>query len=252
MRVAIFSDVHGNSIALDAVLADVERLGGVDTHWFVGDAAAQGFDPVGALRTIAALPTLTAVRGNSDRFLVDFPDEEIVATVRLAIDDPGQAEAGVRRIRGLAWTTGAVTVTGHLEWLASPPLERRVTLPDGTRVLLVHSRPGTDDGRGITAIQSDDELAPVLDGAQADLVIVGHTHTPLDRTVNGVRAWNLGSVSNPATAEKRAMWTLLIADEAGYRLERQFAAYDAGRMLHELDHVRYPAAANIRRCWDEA
>jgi len=61
MRVAIFTDVHGNSMALDAVLADVERLGGVDAYWFLGDAADLGFDPVRAVQRIRGLPGLRAV-----------------------------------------------------------------------------------------------------------------------------------------------------------------------------------------------
>ena len=50
MRLAVFSDVHGNSIALDAVLADIERRGGGDGYVAAGDLAATGPDPLGALR----------------------------------------------------------------------------------------------------------------------------------------------------------------------------------------------------------
>ena len=148
MRAAIFSDTHGNAIALDAVLADIERVGGVDACWFVGDAVALGSDPVGTLERLEALPGLVAVRGNSDRFLVDYPTDEVAAAVQLAADDATKAEEAIHRIRGLAWTTGAITVAGCRTWLADLPLDERVTLPDGTRVLLVHAAPGTDDGDG--------------------------------------------------------------------------------------------------------
>src|SRR5512147_1231800 len=37
VRVALISDIHGNSIALDAVLADVDAAGGVDEFWVLGD-----------------------------------------------------------------------------------------------------------------------------------------------------------------------------------------------------------------------
>jgi hypothetical protein len=37
MRIAFISDIHGNSIALDAVLADIEARGGVDAYWLLGD-----------------------------------------------------------------------------------------------------------------------------------------------------------------------------------------------------------------------
>lgn len=36
MRIALISDIHGNLIALDAVLADVVRLGCVDAYWVLG------------------------------------------------------------------------------------------------------------------------------------------------------------------------------------------------------------------------
>lgn len=242
MRVAIFSDTHGNAIALDAVLADIERVGGVDACWFVGDAVALGSDPVGTLERLEALPRLVAVRGNTDREVVGEPPD----IVGLAATDPERARRVLAMRRNFDWTRGAVTAAGRLDWLVSLPVEERVELPGGTRVLLVHASPGTDDGPGIRDEQGDEELGGMLAGVDADLVIVGHTHKPLDRMAAGVRAWNLGSVSIPFTTEKRAMWTLLEADERGYRLERQFARYDAREVLEHLDSIDPPGAFVLR------
>jgi hypothetical protein len=75
----------------------------------------------------------------------------------------------------------------------------RLTLPDGTRVLGVHASPGRDDGPGIQLNHSNDQLEQRMAGCEADLVIVGHTHVPLDRHVGRVYVVNLGSVSNPVT-----------------------------------------------------
>jgi predicted phosphodiesterase len=246
MRIAILSDTHGNTIALDAVLADVERAGGVDAYWFVGDAVALGFDPVGTIKQLRALPGLKAVRGNTDRDTVRDADDIDSGFLTRTSQLPEQAPRTLAILRNFAWTRGALMAAGHLEWLASLPIEERVTLPDGTRVLLVHAAPGTDDGSGIREEQSDEDLAGILAGADADLVIVGHTHLPLERTVNGVRAWNLGSVSLPFTDEKRAMWTLLEADDAGYRLERRFAAYEADAVLARLDAISPPGEGVLR------
>ena len=66
MRLAILSDVHGNSIALDAVLADVSAAGGVDEYWVLGDHAALGPDPTGTIERLMALPNARFVRGNID------------------------------------------------------------------------------------------------------------------------------------------------------------------------------------------
>jgi predicted phosphodiesterase len=246
MRVAIFSDTHGNAIALDAVLADVERVGGVDAYWFVGDAAAIGFDPVGTVRRLVELPGLKAVRGNTDRESARDAEDLEARFLDVAASDPERAGRWFAMLRNFAWTRGALMAAGYLDWLAGLPVEERVELPDGTRVLLVHAAPGTDDGDGIREEQGEADLGEVLEAANADLVIVGHTHLPVERTVNGVRAWNLGSVSVPFTDEKRAMWTLLEADAGGYGLERQYVAYDVAGVLDQLDAIEPPAAGVLR------
>lgn len=242
MRIAVFSDAHGNTLALDAVLADIERVGGVDAHWFVGDAAMIGFDPAGAVERLRALPNLVAVRGNGDRRLATDPDTVREITSRF-VETASPSEAKIWRsvLADSEWTRGLLKSAGLYQWIATLSLEQRVALPDGARVLLVHASPGTDEGPGIHADQSDDDLRGILAGAEADLIFVGHTHRPLDRTVDGVRAINLGSLSNPPGHDKRAMWTLLDAGESGYTVERRFVDYDLAAVRYRLERDRAPA-----------
>jgi predicted phosphodiesterase len=70
MRLAVLSDIHGNSIALDTVLADMEAHGAADMHLVLGDLVAVGVDPVGVLERISRLPQLRVVQGNTDHYLV--------------------------------------------------------------------------------------------------------------------------------------------------------------------------------------
>jgi predicted phosphodiesterase len=250
MRVAIFSDVHGNAMALDAVLADIDRAGGVDGWWFGGDSAALGYDPAGSLQRLASIPDLVRVRGNTDRFVVTEDRAADRGLLAKAADDIDAALQSLSFGLGFEWVAGAAAAVGLREWLVDLPLEWRTTLPDGTRVLLVHASPGRDDGPGINPDDGDEVVAERVAGAEADLVITGHTHDPLDRTVNGVRVWNLGSVSNPNTPDQRAMWTLLEANDDGYSLTRKFAEYDIPAMLAALDESRHPTRAYIRSFWD--
>jgi len=155
MRIAILSDMHGNCVALDAVLADIATQGPVDAYWLLGDLVAMGPDPVGVMHRIHALPNHQAIRGNTDRWLTDvyreFPlsPAEISQAARANESDPlGLAYA-------MTWTQGALTASGDLAWIAALPLEYRTVLPDGTRVLCVHASPGQDDGLGIRPIMSD-------------------------------------------------------------------------------------------------
>ncbi|HEV2659453.1 MAG TPA: metallophosphoesterase, partial [Ktedonobacteraceae bacterium] len=70
MRIALLSDIHGNTLALDAVLADIAEQGEVDRYWILGDFSSLGYDPVGVLERITKLPNVSFVRGNHDRYTV--------------------------------------------------------------------------------------------------------------------------------------------------------------------------------------
>lgn len=234
VRVAIFSDVHGNIVALEAVLAAAE-CADVDEFWVVGDLVAHGPHPATTLHRLMDLPNAQFVRGNTDRYVLTGDLPEIIdptRDVKLAVDGA----------RSFAWTRGAIGACGY-EWLAALPVEKRVMLPDGTVVLLVHASPGRDDGTGIAPTMTDSELrhAGVVD-AGAQLIFVGHTHVPVEHTVDGVRVVNLGSVSVPTTADRRAMWTLLTADADGCTIERRFAEYDMEAVTAALDEQHHPSA----------
>ena len=249
MRVAVFSDCHGNAIALEALLADVEAAGGVDAHWMIGDVADMGSDPSGCIALLRGLDNLVVIRGNADRAVSESGSAGGRARELAAIRSLSDADAlaALMYLEEAAWTRGAITQAGieHLAWLKGLPLESRQTLSDGTRVLLVHAAPGRDDGAGPLASHSDDDVRSMLAGCDADLIFVGHTHTPLDRTVDGIRVINTGSVSNPVTGDRRAMWTLLDADASGYRVERRFVDYDRDAYLRTLVAVEHPARALI-------
>jgi putative phosphoesterase len=235
MRIAVFSDVHGNALALDAVLADA-RAAGAEEFWVVGDLVSDGPRPADVIARLKGLRQIRTVRGNTDRYVLtgDLPDVVLAGgadLIRTAQDSR-------------AWTRAAIPDIG---WLAVAPVESRLTLPDGTRVLLVHAAPGTDDGPGIHAALTDQDLVDAgVTTAGADLIFVGHTHVPLERTVGGVRVVNLGSVSLPATVERRAMWTLLTATAEGHRIERKFSPYDIAAVCAELDAEKHPSADWLR------
>ncbi len=184
MRLAIMSDIHGNATALQAVLDDVEQQGGVDAFWVLGDLVALGPDPVPVLERLAALPNLQATRGNTDRYVTTTAHpspstDEVVNDISLVTRFAEVAAT-------FAWTQGAITAAGWFDWLDALPLEKRLSLPDGTRLLSVHAAPGTDEGDGIHDRLDNGTLITVLDGCEAELVIVGHTHRPLERAVRGM------------------------------------------------------------------
>lgn len=245
MRIALLSDIHGNSIALDAVLADIAAQGGADAYWLLGDFSGMGFDPVGVLERVTKLPNAVFTCGNHDRYIVT--GERPGPSDEVAQAHPKLLPFVLNMATNLAWTQGQILASGWWDWFTRLPLETRLTLPDGTRVLGVHSAPGLDDGPGIIPLLSDDELRVLLAPAAADLVIVGHTHVPLDRTLDGVRVFNLGSISNPFRARLEASYALLDADENGYDLQLRYVDYDREAVIEALQRLKHPAADFLAR-----
>ena len=82
-------------------------------------------------------------------------------------------------------------------------------------------------------------------GCDADVVFAGHTHWPVDRQVNGTRAVNLGSVSNPFAQDLRASFVIVEADSDGHTIEHVRVDYDHDAVIAALEAQLHPARAWI-------
>ena len=184
MRLAVLSDIHGNSAALRAVLADIERRN-VDLTVNLGDCFSGPLDAGGTADLLRRLD-LPTVSGNHDRLLVDRPKDEMGNWEAWAIDDLDRAT---------------------LDWVASLPM----TLSLGD-VFLCHATPTRDDenwldhrGPDQRLIARDlDAVLPHAKGIDANLILCGHTHTPRSlRLPDGRRIVNPGSVGCPGYHDQR-------------------------------------------------
>ena len=242
MKIAILSDIHGNSLALDATLTDIERIG-VDEYWILGDLVALGPDPLGVLQRLSALSNCKFIRGNTDRYVVTgdrpppFPSElgQDSEMIRIFAEVTGT----------FAWTQGAITVGGWFDWLSQLPLEFETRLPDGTRCLCVHAQPGQDGGPGIDKDLSDDEIQTLLGQCTADLICVGHTHQQINRKVGKWRILNPGSISNPRPPILEASYAILEAMHDGYKIEHRTVEYDREEIISQVQRLRHPGAEFI-------
>lgn len=239
MKVALLADIHGNSVAFDAVMADIEQRGGVDAFWLLGDLVALGPDPVGVLERIKVLPGLRVIRGNTDRYTVagDRPGPSIEAARNDASLLPGLVDVSST----FAWTQGMVTAGGWLSWLKALPLEMRVELEDGTRFLGVHASPGEDDGSGVQPEMGDGEIAPLMRNESASMIAMGHTHLPLDRRWKDKQLVNPGAVSLSRTSGGLACYAVLDGSAVNYRQ----VAYDHRKVVDQLNDLNHPARGFI-------
>jgi predicted phosphodiesterase len=245
MRITILADIHGNDIALKAVLDDLKTKRGVDGYWILGDLVAIGPAPIKVLETLQHLPNAKFVRGNTDRYVCtgDRPGP----TVEEVFAEPSLMDQLLEVEGDFCWTQGAVTSGGWLEWLGDLPLEFRTILPDGTRVLCVHASPDKDSGSGIKVDMAQTDIERLISGSRADLIFVGHTHQSFQMQIKGKRIINPGCVSNPVGSDLRARYAILDADENGFEVEFFQVAYNHQIVLDRLERIRHPARRFIAR-----
>lgn len=238
VRFGVISDIHGVAPALRVVLDDAHGVG-VDRWLVLGDLVLFGPEPVEVVELLAGLPDATFIRGNTDRYVLT--DEQPHPHSSPA-DAAGSADL-VRRYglmaAGAAWTRGALDQAGALGFLDALVGDARMTLSDGTRLLAVHASPASDDGPGIDARSSADTLAQLLVGAEADLVVGGHTHEPTDRRIGALRALNPGSVGLPRTLG-RASWMLIDSSPAAVSVEHRTVPFDADGVIDAVHRRRHP------------
>jgi hypothetical protein len=128
------------------------------------------------------------------------------------------------------------------EFLRDLPPRLDMDVPGYGRVVAVHATPD-DDETNLYPDTPDEQVQRYLAGLDAHLVLYGHTHRPVDRTVAGVQLVNDGSVGLPLDGDPRPAYALI--DFAGGRctVTIRRVAYDAEAVIAELERVKHPARA---------
>ena len=215
MKIAIISDIHGNSLALDAVLKRIEELG-ADKVFCLGDLAMAGYDPNYTVETVKNLPDVTIIQGNTDK-MIAYYNEEVFSAVNAVASAMGHALRDDVKIMKKE----------NIEFLhqLSEKLEVEVK---GVKICLCHGSPRRQNEN-----LYPDTSVGVVEGAvsstDADLIFCGHTHLPCGfQLENGQTVVNVGSVGRPMQTDKTPVFGFLeIHDNKTFEIRHEFAPYDS-------------------------
>jgi putative phosphoesterase len=220
MRVALFSDIHGNIRAFDACLADLRAQGGADTIVGAGDYCMDGPHPAEVLERLAEIGAL-CVRGNTDRYVSD------VAT--FGDDDEDGAE--------LAWQRAALGDT-WISWLRDLPVALRFGAgADG--LLVVHANPKTDDEH-VWPDADDAFLERVTSGVEERTIAFGHLHLPYVRVWRDKLFVNVASAGLPKDGDPRAGYAILTQRSGGWQVKHRRVPFDVERVARDIEKSGMP------------
>lgn len=220
MRIAIVSDIHGNLPALEAVLADLERVR-PDAVVLGGDIALGGPHPVEVVDRLRALGW-PSVLGNTDDAL---DESRLPEAARKGF--VGAAAARTREMLGPERTA----------WLTRLPMRW-----SGDGVAVVHATPD-DCWAIVTHDAADRELREAFAPLGAATAVYGHLHHAFVRDVGDLTVVNSGSVSLSLDGDVRACYAVI---EDG-RVEHRRVEYDIESVAADFVAIGYPSAERYAR-----
>ncbi len=231
MRIAAISDIHGNSVALDATLADIRRQS-VDKIICLGDTVQGGPQPSETVEKLrkAACPV---VLGNADAWLLKEESDSAEPT--------SKEQREVRK-----WTLSKLS-SGDLDFIRGYKPTVKARLGTGHQLLCFHGSPLSYDD--ILLPDTPNEKWEQLLGQFAPAIMAGgHTHTQQTRRVRDGLFFNPGSVgvAYDYHVPKERFHTEPWAEYAILSYEMGFSSLEFRRAYYDLDELIRAIRANGR------
>ncbi|SDJ99821.1 metallophosphoesterase family protein [Sediminibacillus albus] len=225
MRIAFLSDIHGNAIALEAVIEDINRKN-VDNIIVLGDIAYRGPEPKRSIELVRGLGT-DVVKGNADEWVVRGIDKGEV---------PDHAHELMNEERD--WTAAQLTQE-DINYLANLPSVKQFEV-EGVTFHAFHATPDSLF-EVVPPSAEDDTLAlKLMKATAADVYLYGHIHQSYIRTINGKTVINLGSVGLPFDGVTKASYAIVEADNGAVSMSIEKVAYDREKTIAKYHEVDYP------------
>lgn len=227
MRIAIFSDVHGNAIALESVFQDIGNRD-VDLVFCGGDLAGYGAMPNEVIAMVREnhIPT---IMGNYDDG-VGYDR----SSCGCAYKDEHAAELG---FRSLEWMKQHITPENR-SFLRGLLHRLEFTIYD-KKVLLVHGSPRKIN-EYLYQDRPDESILRLINNENIDILICGHTHLPYIKNIGNKYLINAGSVGKPKDGDTRAGYVVLNIGENTVEAEFIRVAYDVESMAKAIEATDLP------------
>lgn len=216
MKIAVISDIHGNTYALNEVMNDIEAQG-CEKIFVLGDYAMAGPDPVSVVQQFISLkenPKYSMIQGNTDKMIAEYSSDLYEMLKEKA---PVMAEA----------LKNDAKILGEKEkdFLKNLPAQLEIK-EEGVTFLLVHGSPRKNN-EDILPDTPMELLESMIENVGADVVLCGHTHIPVGFQTNSKKTVvNVGSVGRPFTNEPKSCYLIITVNNGECTFEHRLIEYD--------------------------
>lgn len=225
MKAAFISDIHGNAVALERVLADIEKKQ-VDKIVVLGDLAFRGPEPKRSLDLVRSL-NAEVIKGNWD--------EWGVRGVRKG-EVPDHVLEGMNKER--KWTLSQLDEE-DIQYLNDLPETLAVSVGDA-KIRVFHATP--ESMFEVVRPGDPDDLLKEKMFKNESISIYGHIHLPFVRFIDGKILINTGSVGLPFDGIAKASYVIVEVDGGNIRTSIERVEFDVEKVVSLFEKGNYPNA----------
>jgi putative phosphoesterase len=219
LRIAVISDIHSN---LDAFQAVTSQLPKHDALLCLGDLVGYGPQPNEVISHLQAQRPLTVLTGNHDYAVVT---GDVDGFTRHAAD-------------AILWTRNQ-TSQGNLDYLRVLHSNARLEVNDA-QMALFHGSPSDPLVEYVFPGISSSKVRELIRDANANLVLLGHTHVPMVYSSQGQMLANPGSVGQPRDCDSRASFGMLEILDGHFSFEIIREKYDVDAVAGKIIKAGLP------------
>ncbi len=237
MKIAVISDIHANTSALEAALDKIKSLK-TDKIFCLGDILMAGYDPNGTAKIITELDNLEIIQGNTDKMVACF-SEELLEKAKKKSPCMGYALEDDLKIID----------EKYKDFVRNLPESKYIEI-NGLKIQLVHGSPRQQDENIYPNLALED-VEKMVESSSADLILCGHTHIPCGYSLeSGKTVVNVGSIGRSMTEDKMPYWAMLDIDDNGtFQIEHTSVKYDNKKVSEYIKNRGFKCALDLAKMY---
>lgn len=234
-KIAVLSDIHGNTTALEAVLTNAQKAE-VDEYWLLGDILMPGTGRKNILQILDTLPITLRVLGNWE--------ESLWRACHRQLDESRPSHRYL--LRQCQYIMEELSVE-EIEELQDYPLQVHRQFGD-LKLGISHHLPDKNWGRELIHLGKQEDFDRLVTNPDCDIAIYGHIHQQFLRYGSGGQLiLNPGSIGQPfflsehLRKDLRAQYMILEFDEKGLKdVDFRRVDYDIEAELQLAKELQLP------------
>ncbi len=232
MKIAILTDIHGNALALNAVLHSIDCMGDVQEIWVLGDMIAMGPDTNEVLNTLFSRKDVRMITGNHDEAVLSLLSKE------------GHPKSYKHTLEHHEWIAKQLTEE-NINRLRSLPRTIEQTIHT-TRIIGIHYH--IEEEKRSAHINDDpfysiqeanlENMEKLFGTYPAEIICFGHHHPQHLFSSQGRTYLNPGALG--VSKDDRAPFAIIDFNQNEPIIEIQHTVYDKKAFLDKFEALQVP------------